>query len=81
MVMRKTLAVSLILGIFITGYVNLSGAGETIARGMNQAALETSFGATGRAIASFALSSFIVYIIVVIAVYLIMRSITKSFSR
>ncbi|UCD07071.1 MAG: hypothetical protein JSW41_04535 [Candidatus Aenigmatarchaeota archaeon] len=81
MVMRKTLIISLILGLFATGYINLSGVGEPLAMSMNQAALETSFGATGQAIASFALSSFIVYIIVVAAIYLILRSIFKSFSK
>jgi hypothetical protein len=81
MVMKKTFVLSLILGLFATGYVNMFGAGDSIATSMNQAALETNFGVTGQAVASFALSSFMVYIIVVGAIYLIMRSIFKSFSK
>ena len=81
MVMRKTLIFSLVLGLIATGYVDFSGLGEPLAVSMNSAALETSFGATGQAIATFALSSFMIYLIVVGAIYLIMRSIFKSFSK
>lgn len=81
MVMKKTLVLSFILGLFATGYINFSGAGESFALSMNQAAFETTFGATGQAIASYALSSFIIYLIVVGAIYLILRSVFKSFSK
>jgi hypothetical protein len=81
MVMKKTLMLSIILGLVLTGYINMSGAGEPLALSMNHAALETSFGSTGHAIASFALSSFIIYIIIVGVIYFIMRSILKSFSK
>lgn len=81
MVMKKTLVFSIILAALLTGYVDITGVGEPLQMSMNQAALETNFGATGQAIASFALSSFIIYMIIVGALYLIMRSIFKSFSR
>ena len=81
MVMKKTLVLSIFLAAILTGYINISGAGEPLQLSMNQAALETNFGATGHAIASFALSSFVIYIIIVGAIYLIMRSIVKSFGR
>jgi hypothetical protein len=81
MVMKKTLILSMIIALFLTGYVNVSGIGESIEMSMNRAALETSFGATGQAIASFAIGSFMVYFIVVIAVYFILRSVSKSFGH
>ena len=78
MVMRKTLAVSLFLGFVLMGYLNVSGTGNLIVHDISSA----SAGATGSnvdGIVSFAFGSFVVYFVIVSVIYLIMRSIFKSF--
>lgn len=81
MVMKKTLLISLLLGLVAMGYVNISGTGDIAAMSMNSAATETSFGDSGQGIVSFAIGNFMVYIIVVLVIYLILRSVFKSFGR
>ncbi len=81
MVMKKTLLLSLVLGLIAMGYLNVSGTGVIVAMSMNQAAIETNFGESGQGIVSFALGNFMVYIVVVIVIYMIMRSVSRSFGR
>lgn len=81
MVMKKTLMLSLFLGFMAMGYINVSGTGDIIAMSMSHASIETSFGEPGQGIVSFAIGNFMVYIIVVLVMYLILRSMFKSFGR
>ncbi len=79
--MKKTLLISLFLGLIAMGYLNVSGTGNLVADRMNIAAIETPLGEPGQEIVSFALGNFMVYIVVVFVIYMIMRSIFKSFGR